>query len=103
MVEWRPVTAGFIGGSAYRFESYQFSDVREWFIQDIKASRIFAVGIGAGLAAIGQNRRASVNAAEQSGLYIQVKDIDNPEWQIKLDEKRQKKWFEILRQFINEG
>lgn len=101
--EWRPITSLFIGNSAFRFKSYDFDDVREWSILDVKSGRVFGVGIGAGLAAMGENHRATIAAAEQSGLFICVKDINRPEWQINLAPKLQKKWFEILNQFINEA
>jgi len=37
-----------------------------------------------------------------SGLHIEVKDITNPAWHIRLTRKRSSIWFEILQQYVNE-
>lgn len=122
--------AGFAEGYAYAFHSggtgiaispdrrvlklkkgraskeYAFSDVRAW--EGTLQSGGMAVHGGSGFtgatnvaaANLGQtlaNRRAS-------GLFVQVRDIDNPEWRVAmLDKREQAKWMEILRQYINEA
>ena len=42
-------------------------------------------------------------AAANSGLFISVRDIENPEWHVKFRDKSiLNKWYEILQQEINE-
>lgn len=48
-----------------------------------------------------ENKRLSDQAAAQSGLFIQVKDIDYPEWRIYMDPENQKVWDEILTQLYD--
>lgn len=58
--------------------------------------------VGASLANLGiaaQNRRIRRENAKRSGLFISVKDIDQPIWQVKFsDPGMMDRWMEILRQ-----
>ena len=43
-------------------------------------------------------------AAQNTGLFLMVKDIENPEWHIKITDKNVlSQWYEILQQELNEG
>lgn len=99
LMDCYPLLALFIGRGVMK--TYRFQDVREWSINDVKAGRVFAVGFAA-LSAMGENARANAAAAADSGLFVTVRDIERPEWHIQMNRTQQKKWFEILRQSINE-
>jgi hypothetical protein len=83
-------------------KTYPFTAIRNWRYNI--SSGGFAYG--GGLAVAGHNLRQSKENVAASGLFIEVKDIDHPEWQIifSIDEKLEhelKRWMEILRQHIN--
>lgn len=86
-------------------KTYRFEDVREWSINDVQAGQVFYGGgsLSQGVAAMSANNAARRAAKNASGLFVSVRDIDNAEWQIHMDRKQQKRWFEILKQFINEA
>lgn len=84
-------------------KTYSFSDIRSWKISHVTADKVIGYGFMPGMIAIGENARAKGRAARASGLFICVRDIEMPEWQIAMPPKEQKKWFEILTQLVNEG
>lgn len=84
-------------------KAYSFSDIRSWKISHVTADKVIGYGFMPGMIAIGENARAKERAARASGLFICVRDIEMPEWQIAMPPEEQKKWFEILTQLINEG
>ena len=97
-----PARALFTGRGAMK--TYRFEDVREWSINDIQAGQIFygGGGLSQGVAAASANNAARRAAKNASGLFVSVRDIERAEWQIRMDRKRQKQWFEILAQLIND-
>lgn len=49
-----------------------------------------------------QNRKNKKNAFDNSGIFINVADIDHPRWQIKFsDSNYERRCYEILLQFLN--
>lgn len=79
---------------------YSLSDVRSWEIKTVTPGVMTGGGNAAGN--LGHNLREHANAIAGTGLFMQMKDIDHPEWRIAMlkDEDR-KRWFEILNQKIN--
>ena len=54
--------------------------------------------------AIEANARAAKQASANTGLFVLVKDVENPRWRIAMkDEGTQARWMEILRQEVNEA
>lgn len=85
---------------------YHYSSVRSWERVSATAGRTPAytgslVGQAAALSdAVGAARRA----AGESGLFVEVADVDHPRWHIMMsDPNVQAKWMEILRQEVNES
>ena len=80
-------------------KEYPFSDVRKWSTNISTGGQVMGSGhyIGHNIAV---NRKNKI----ESGLFIQVKDIDNPEWRVAmLNKKEQSRWMEILQQTLNES
>jgi hypothetical protein len=87
-----------------RFKTYPFTDIREWRTSKHTANQVVAGNVTGALAALGPNIRASQDADAATGLFVTVRDIDNPQWRISMhDTAMQARWMEILRQAINEG
>jgi Domain of unknown function (DUF4755) len=83
-------------------KTYPFDAIREWETRKERAGQVVAVGV-AGIAAAGANARAARDASANTGLFVTVKDVDNPKWRIAMkDEAIQARWMEILRQELNE-
>jgi len=60
---------------------------------------VVGVGLAAGTAALGANVRAERAAAANTGLFVTVKDVENPKWRIEMrDDGIQARWMEILTQ-----
>lgn len=91
--------------SADAMKVYKFSDVRSWRINQETPGQVIPAMNNAGsvLTAGAANIGAASRAAANSGLFIQVKDIDYPEWRITMNKATQNRWFEILTQVLNEG
>lgn len=85
-----------------RRAKYSFDDVREWSIKELTGGKAVGAGFYGGMAALGHNKREAQQAAMASGLFVSVRDIENPEWQVQMPQKLQQTWFEILNQFIKE-
>jgi hypothetical protein len=82
-------------------KTYPYSDIRSWEIVHQQAQQILNGGVAYTL---GASLRAQSDAKMASGLFVTVRDIENPVWRIAiLDQPLQLKWMEILRQEINEG
>lgn len=77
---------------------YDFADVRDyrWSIQQGGGYS----GVGPlDFSALGENMRISRNNRENTGLFIRVRDIEVPEWQILFRRKSEmQRWYEILQQ-----
>lgn len=87
-----------------KWKTYPFADVRGWETNKEKAGEIVAAGVSASFVAMTANIRASNAAAAASGLFVTVRDIDNPKWRVAMSNANtQARWMEILRQSINEG
>lgn len=96
-------------------KSYPFASIRGWEIKEETAGQApgrIVTGLRPGMiqgAFANQNadnvhQQALRQAALNTGLFIQVKDIDYAEWRISmLNKADRKRWFEILTQAINEG
>lgn len=82
---------------------YDFADVRGWKTSIETPGRIYGGPSVAGvLSTSGSNSRMRREAIENTGLFIEVKDIDHPVWRIPMfDKKQQQRWMEILRQVVN--
>ncbi|MGE4323586.1 MAG: DUF4755 domain-containing protein [Sphingobium sp.] len=90
---------------------YAFSDVRGWKYNISSGGHIQTFGnvgvntaLGVGAANIMNARK---NEAE-TGLFIEARDIDMPEWRIAFKPTKERshefnRWIEILRQYLNEG
>lgn len=97
--------------SGVKVKDYSYDDIREWKFNISSGGMVHSFGrqsasasMGMGVANIIQKNK---NESE-TGLFLQVRDIDHPEWQIKFPRSKQreheiKRWMEILRQELNEG
>jgi hypothetical protein len=82
---------------------YPFDQVREWEAKRVEACQVVAVGTGvAGAMQVGgHNAGAMIRALRQSGLFIRVRDVENPVWQIHMYKQPMlNRWFEILNQAL---
>lgn len=85
-------------------KTYRFNEVRNWTINDVRAEQVYASGgVFQGINAISNNANLRSKAMGESGLFVSVRDIERPEWQIWMKREEQKKWFEIMTQLINEA
>lgn len=85
------------------WKTYPYADVRGWETRKERAGEVVGVGLAAGTAALGANVRAERAAAANTGLFVTVKDVENPKWRIEMrDDGIQARWMEILTQEINE-
>lgn len=78
---------------------YNYEDVRGW-------RYVYADDDGGSGASMAYQMGVQDRNAEESGLFVQVKDVNMPEWHIKFaynaeTKKELKRWMEILRQSIN--
>ena len=81
-------------------KEYPFSDVRKWSTNISTGGHFMGGGVQVAAHNVRTNRKNKV----ESGLFIQVKDIDNPEWRVAMmNKKEQDRWMEILQQTINES
>ena len=88
------------------WKTYPFSDVRAWKGYKVRPGQSLAVGgnLSSHVAAMGAEARAKQEAAADTGLFVEVRDIDRPRWRVAMkDERAQLRWIELLRQEINEG
>lgn len=94
-------------------KEYVFADVRGWETNlQTGGETVYLPGGGGAfspafsnsMAVAGMNHRNKKANREASGLFIKVRDIDNPIWRIDmLDKREQNRWMEILTQCINES
>ncbi len=91
---------------AGHWKTYPFSDVRAWKGYKVRPGQAVAVGgnLSSHVAAMGAEARAKQEAAADTGLFVEVRDIEHPKWRVAMKEERaQLRWIELLRQEINEG
>ena len=87
-----------------KWKTYPFADFRDWRASKHTAGQVVAGNVTGAMAALGPNIRASRDADAATGLFVTVRDIDNPQWRIAMyDPAKQARWMEILQQAINEG
>jgi hypothetical protein len=90
---------------AGQWRTYPFSDVRGWTTSLVRPGQVGMVGgnLASSVAAMGAEARAKHDAAADTGLFVEVRDVDRPKWRIAMaDGREQARWMEILRQEINE-
>jgi hypothetical protein len=96
-------------------KTYDFSDIRKWRTNVSSGGEaVGGIVMTGGLAGsinnmqiIAANKQIQKQNEADSGLFINVKDIDNPLWHIKFKydkslEMELAKWMEILTQYLNE-
>lgn len=81
--------------------TYPFSKVRTWESVLNEGGQV----VGQGLAVVAHNLGAANRNARSSGLFVTVKDVDYPRWQVMFPhnqiEHQLARWAEILRQSVN--
>ena len=87
------------------WKTYAFADVRGWSSNLVRAGRYLVGGSAlGGAAALSANASARREAAAESGLFVEVRDIGQPKWRVAMSNAQlQARWMEILRQEINES
>jgi len=87
------------------YQAYEYSQVRSWVVQEERAGAgVVGFGLAGATTAAAHNVRMAREAAANTGLFLVVKDLDNPEWRVAMsDKKTRARWMELLRQEINEG
>lgn len=97
--------------NAKLMKSYDFSQIKSWKYELNTSGTVFGTGLNGGVQALAVNARNAAMDRASSGFFIQVKDIENPEWRISFDLADRKKpakqellkWMEIFDQFVNEN
>lgn len=91
-------------------KEYPFTEVRGWERRLESGGEMVGgygtgtAAIGPGMAAIGHNIRQSRANRKNSGFFINVSDINHPQWRIDMrSASSQYRWMEILQQTINEN
>jgi hypothetical protein len=83
--------------------AYSFDDIRSWEMTRIDGARVHIAG-GGMQGAIQQgtaNTVERIKAMHASGLFIRVKDVDHPVWQIHMYKQPMlDRWAEILNQTV---
>ncbi|WP_064515970.1 DUF4755 domain-containing protein [Buttiauxella gaviniae] len=97
-------------------KTYSFDELREWRYSLESAGKMLGIGITNTLIAKSQNDINKLRDEKNSGFFVSVKDIENPEWQIKFFPKKgrfnndeglrdteiqMKKWMEVFSQVFN--
>jgi len=90
-------------------KEYSYADVRSWNFNISTGGQVRLIGnqgVNAAVSAAVINHMQNKQNEAGTGLFITVRDIDYPEWQIlfptsKGRELELKRWMEILRQQIN--
>jgi hypothetical protein len=87
------------------FQVYPYEKVRHWEAREERPGVVVPkFGIANGVAAAGAQARLAREAAANTGLFIEVKDVEAPSWRIVMkDQSTRSRWIELLRQEINEG
>lgn len=87
-----------------QFRVYPYGQIRSWEARSERAGGVVGVGVAAGVAAAGANARLAREAEANTGLFVQVRDVESPSWRIAMSrEEARARWMEILRQEINES
>lgn len=95
-------TVGLLADGVY--QSYDYDKIREWASNEERAYGVVGVGLQGSIGAAGANIRAAREAAENTGLFVTVKDVGRPLWRVVMKDKAKRaQWVELLQQEINEG
>jgi len=82
---------------------YEYADIRAWDARKESSSGTVGIGVAGTIAAGSQNVAASKQADLNTGLFMTMRDIENPTWRISMFEASDRaRWSEILRQQVNE-
>jgi uncharacterized membrane protein YfcA len=94
-------------------KKYSFSDIRNWRTNVASGGGIVGgmattggmAGTAQNMQILAANKRAQKENISESGLFIEVKDIENPLWQIMFEHDKKlnvelARWMEILNQCI---
>lgn len=87
------------------WKTYSYDDVRKWRTTLVRPGMVGAgANMGTALAAVGAEVRMRAEAAADTGLFVDVRDVDRPKWRIAMrSEAVQARWMEILNQEVNES
>jgi len=84
------------------YKVYDFADVRKWERNQVSGGAV----LGTGAAVVAHNLATAAQNAKDSGLFIEVRDIEHSRWRVAFPPRRLDKelprWMEVLRQSINE-
>lgn len=86
-------------------KQYTFADVRAWRVNSQSGGGIIntSTNLASSVAAASANSRIRRENQQASGLFVQMRDIDMPEWRIDMpSQQQQARWMEIMRQLIND-
>jgi len=84
--------------------TYPFSQVRSWRSTLATPGRVEARTVAELGAAAAKNSGMMTRARMDTGIFISVKDIDNPVWHVRLrDQATLNRWHEILNQALGES
>ena len=102
-VNSRARTVTLLAGEVWK--TYAFADVRGWSSKLVRADQYLVGGSAlGGAAALSANASARRDAAAESGLFVEVRDMGHPKWRVAMsDVLAQERWMEILRHEINES
>jgi hypothetical protein len=90
------------------YKVYPFEKIRNWETNIVTGGLTrSAPSLTSAMAATADNLRQQRENKANTGLFLQVKDVDHPKWHIEFpvkDIQRQlERWMEILRQEVNES
>ncbi|MES2316210.1 MAG: DUF4755 domain-containing protein [Pseudomonadota bacterium] len=85
------------------YQVYAYDKIREWASNEERASGVVGAGLIGAVGAAGNNIRAAREAEANTGLFVTVKDLDNPQWRVAMKDRTMRaRWMELLQQEINE-
>lgn len=88
---------------------YSLDDVRRWSYELRSGGEIHGFNAISVIAFFSENQRIKKENQDASGLFLEVRDIENPKWQIKFKGNKKTietellRWMEILTQNIKEA
>lgn len=87
-------------GDGVAVKAYPYDDARGWNSREETPQKSSSplMPVSSGLSNIGE----ALGAAARSGLVVRVRDVDRPEWFIRMDAAHRARWTEILEQELAE-
>jgi len=85
-------------------QSYPSADVRSWKIYIEEANTLQSSGVQQSFAHYGTNVTRLMEAWLNTGLFVNVKDVTTPVWQVRFGKAElveARRWVEILNQAVN--